>query len=144
MAAPGTDERLHRDAIVALVGPVLADRLFDYGGVPGASGPKGTTNPGDLPDEYTTLNIERDPALIGRTSGLATRSAWAVTFESVSGNYINGVRNSQSKIAATIEGAVLTIDGHTSTPVAFEQATRPSLDADSDRFVGRYVATYVL
>lgn len=141
MSAPGLDERDHRDAIVALLTPVLGVNIYDFGRVPGGIGPDGQTNAGTLPDNYTLLSIERAFVPVSRLCAGPSRSSWRLTLRYVS-RYVDNARNTQQRITGAVESARLVVDGYTSTPVQHE--TTDAIEPDDGRFSGALTYTYSL
>ena len=129
------DERKHVEAIkAALTAALGANRVFDYGTVPGTDG-----NAGTLPPIFLLLGLERryvEPTRAGRT----TRSGWRLTVRYV-GRTVDEARWAAAKVAEALETR-LVVDGVTSTPVTHESTQAIALD--DGRFSGWSAFTYAL
>jgi hypothetical protein len=133
--APATDERQHIAAVsAALTASVGANRVFEYGKVPGQSG-----NPGSLPDIFVLPALERRNGPTDQ--GRARRSGWRLQVRYV-GRTANEARWAAERVSQALEGKRLTVDGVESTPVVFESATR--IAPDDGRYSGESVWTYAL
>jgi hypothetical protein len=136
VTASPLDERAHRDVIAPLLTATLgANRVCDYGGVPGAD-----NNPGTVPDLFALPAFERryvEPYHAGR----ATRSGWRLTVRYV-GRTVDEARWAALKVATALNEVRVTIGGIESTPITHEstQAIAP----DDGRFSGWSVWTYAL
>lgn len=136
MTAPALDERLVRDAVVALLAGVS---VYDYGRVPGSKGPDGTTVPGQMPNDFALIALERTYVEPARTSGRPSRSGWRLQLRYV-GRTPDNARLTKLKVEA-VDGAVLTVAGaDPSTPVVFESADR--IVPDEGKFSGESVYTF--
>lgn len=129
-AAPVIDERLHRDALEALVAGPLNGKAYDYDGTP-------TT----LPNIFTLLSIERRYVPPRTGSGLSGRSGWRVAFRYV-GRTVDEARWAGLKIAQALDQQRLSVGGFTSTPITHESTA--AIESDDGRFSGLAVYTYAL
>jgi hypothetical protein len=140
-SAPAVDERLHREALTALLTIPLEGHVYDYGTVPGdPNNPDDAERALPLPDIYVLLTVERRfaaPMKSGRTGV----SAWRITARGV-GTAANEVRWALLQVAEAIEEKRLVIGGQTSTPVAHDKST--VIAPDDGRFSGLTSYTYAL
>jgi hypothetical protein len=136
VTASPLDERAHRDVIAPLLTATLgANRVYDYGRVPGAN-----NNSGTVPDIFALLGFERryvEPYHAGR----ATRSGWRLTVRYV-GRTVDEARWAALKVATALNEVRVTIGGIESTPITHEstQAIAP----DDGRFSGWSAWIYAL
>lgn len=136
VTAPALDERKHVTVIAeALTATLGANRVYEYGTVPGESGVTGT-----LPPIFALPSLERRYAAPDR-SGRSGRSGWRLSVRYV-GRTASEARWAGMQIAAALDGANLTIDGYTSTPVTFE--SQAAVAPDEGRYSGTSSWTYVL
>lgn len=136
MNAPALDERQHIAAITsALTAQLGANRVYEYGQVPGQSG-----NSGTLPPIFALPQVERRFAEPDR-SGRSGRSGWRVSVRFV-GRSANEARWAGLQVAEALDGMNLTIDGYVSTPVTFE--SQAAVSPDEGRYSGSASYTYVL
>lgn len=135
-SAPVIDERTHRDVIEALLtATVGANRVYDYGTVPGSDG-----NAGTMPPIFVLLTIERryvEP----RRGGRSGRSGWRVTCRYV-GRTVDEARWAELKVTQALDEQRLSVGGFTSTPVTHESTT--AIAPDDGRFSGLGVWIYAL
>lgn len=135
--APVLDEREHRTALDTLIeSTVGAGRVYSYGTVPGADG-----NAGSLPPIFVLLALERRFVPISRGVGLASRSGWRLSTRYV-GRTVDEAAWAAFKVGEALDGALLAVDGHTSTPVQLESTQAIALD--DGRFAGLALWTYSL
>lgn len=140
-SAPVTDERIHRDVIEPLLRAALgteaggAQRVYDYGEVPGADG-----NPGKLPNIFALPTLERR-YVAPRRGGLAGRSGWRLAVRYV-GRTVDEARWAQNRITLAIDERRLTIGDFTSSPVTHESTT--DIAPDDGRYSGLTVWVYAL
>lgn len=146
--APVVDEQAHRDVIAPLLGAQLgmdpvgrdpegrpAQRVYDYGKVPGANGNQGT-----LPAIYVLITVERRYVAPMR-AGRAGRSAWRVTCRYV-GRTVDEARWAANRVTLALDEVELQIGGRRSTPITHESTT--TVEPDEGRFSGLSTWTYVL
>ncbi|GAA2008094.1 hypothetical protein [Nocardioides kribbensis] len=116
----------------ALTVTLGADRVFEYGDVPGAD-----NNPGSLPRIFALPSIERrfNPAL--RFSAETDVVAWRLSVRVV-GSTVDEARWALFKVAAALNEQSLPVAETFTTPMQFESDQAPESDD------GRYsaVATY--
>lgn len=139
-SAPAPDERLHRTAVESLLAPKLgldpitnADRVYDYGGVPGdQNNPDEAQRTATPPAIYVLLSIER--RYVGpRRAGRAGRSGWRITVRYV-GRTVDEARWALNQVTAAIDEVRLDIAGRRSTPVTHEDSR--AIEVDDGRFSG--------
>lgn len=114
-----------------LVTSPLGDDVYDYGEVPGVDG-----NPGQTPEAYTLLSIERRhvPTNNGRTSVTGWRSSIryvATTAEDA--RLVGGWVRAAFEISPG-RGRRLSVSGATSTPITHESTI--AVTPDGDRYSG--------
>lgn len=131
------DTRPHAAAVkAALEATVGADRVFEYGEVPGAD-----NNPGELPPIFVLITVERRTGALTRAGAYAKASGWRVTARAV-GRSISECRWTLAKISTALDEQRLTIGGNTTTPIQYESGQAPELD--EGRFSALDVYTYVI
>lgn len=114
-AAHAVDERAHAAALSAAVAANIgAWGVYGYGEVPGMNG-----NPGSIPEIYVLLQVERTFLPATRQSRLASRTGWRAVVRGV-GSTPTEMRWAMNRIHLSLDSQRLTVDGFTSTPVAFE------------------------
>ena len=132
MTAPALDTRQHVAALKAAVSATLgADRVYRFGDIEGKT---------TMPPIYALLAVERRFAPSDR-QGMAGRSGWRVSVRYV-GRSASEAEWAEFKVGQALDGVRLTIDGHTSTPVAHESTT--TVEPDSGRFSGLSSYTYAI
>lgn len=133
---PALDERQHIAAVTAALTATLgANRVFEYGKVPGQSG-----NAGNLPPIFALPALERryvPPERRGRTG----RSGWRLSVR-YAGSTPAEARWAALKVAQALDGVRLSIDGESSTPVTFESSS--AIAPDDGRHSGESFWTYAL
>lgn len=133
MTEQDIDEQDVWEALQALlVVTDLGKNVYDYGEVPGESG-----NPGDLPDTYVVLSVERR-YVPPSSSGGTNVTGWRASARYVDTNPVNA-RRAGALVRRGFEisrgrGRSITVAGITSTPIAHE-STR-SVGPDSGRYSG--------
>lgn len=129
------------DALAALLGETeLGDHVYDYGTVPGEDGV-----PGQLPDFYAVLSIERRPVPASKANG-TNRTGWRLTVRYVD-KYAANARLVGSWVRAAFEstpghGKRIAVGGVQSTPLTHE--TTQAVGPDDGRFSGSVTYTLAL
>lgn len=115
------DARPHVAAVKAAINAAMPQwEAYDWGELDGAQ----------LPTIYALVKVSRRFAPADR-SGRSGRSGWRIDVRTV-GTTPNEARKAAGWVAEALDGVVLTIDGHKSTPVTCQFAE----DAEPDS--GRY------
>lgn len=94
------------------------------------------------PKNYVEVTVSRRFGSEPRSVARYSATGWRVTTRWVSATSIANARNLEARGHAALEGAVLAVDGRTSTPVQFETA-EPIAD-DEGWWSGLTAWTYVL
>ncbi|GHJ59134.1 hypothetical protein NOK12_16520 [Nocardioides sp. OK12] len=131
------DSRPHVVAIKAALEVALgADRVYDYGKVPGAD-----NNPGTLPHIYVLPAVERRTGALRRAGAYAKSSGWRVSVRAV-GRTPDECRWALSRISLALDEARLTIGGDLTTPIQYESGQAP--EPDDGKFSALEIYTYVV
>lgn len=95
----------------------------------------------DLPPNYNEVTVERRYGGQSRATGTTTRRGWRITARAV-GITISNAREMRKRAATQLEGARVTVDGKTSTPIQFESAD--PIGEDDGRWSGLTTYTYAI
>lgn len=117
MTVHAPDARAHLDALRDAI--PLSLSMYDYGAVPGMKNSSGTTNPGTTPTTYGLWQIERTTLDNGLMARHSRRTGWRLSLRAVGKTTANNCRIALGHLLA-LENAVLTIDGHETTPLHIE------------------------
>lgn len=127
--APGLDPRDHLAAVKAAItshlGPWVA---YSFGEVPGDPDhpDEDQRDPELLPPMYALVAVDRRYAPSPR-GGHASRSSWRVWVRSV-GTTVDEALWVQAHVYEGLDGALLTVSGHATTPLEHESSTTPEPD----------------
>jgi len=136
-----TDEQAQWDALKALLtAGEIGDHVYDFGRVPGEK-----DVPGDTPDAFVLLSVERRYVAPNRAGG-TDRTGWRVSCRFVDTSAANA-RLVGGWVRAALEstpgrGRRITVNGVTSTPITHE--TTSAVEADDGRYSGLSQWTYAL
>lgn len=137
--APELDERLHADAILALLNAstALNGNAYEFDSIPGSNG-----DPGTLPDTYVGFSVARRYVPAGRLSGQIGRTSWRISTRYV-GRTTGDARLAAFKVATALDQQFITVGTHTAL-IRLDEGANDAISLDDGRYSGLSQWLYTL